>query len=495
MSKKKNIIKRKFVQFGLNNPTSSAVTVDLFDTNTLSLVPSNDSVSFPNQVTPQISVSTTNYSQIVYNPTTDRIWSANSAGVIAIINPQTSTVLTTFTASVVPNALVYITPIDEIWGYNGSQIIRFNPSGSEIGTFIVTGFPTFTAMTLCGSTNDVYLADTANETVILINPFTLAVDNTISLPVGANPVQLIYASTTDKMYVLTQTASVRVINCQTEAIIATVGAYNCVTGCFVSDNNEVWIYDNTSNDIIKINSSSDTAIGTISGYSAPFSLTYVQKVNYVYVGDFSGGNVDIIDADDDSAVLTMAGFTGFKGVLYYAPSVNYMYATGASTAIIQVISASGSRFYIDGSSDYNQFVQDNLITPKKADRIVIYGEQQSDIDNGLIMIQLDATGIECQNTILPNIATSNNQYQSQISQNDFKMLVFNSDTKIRYVIPAFTSIQWVVYYREIKEVDLLSGRSILEEGSFDVHDNDHLSYTVEDLNRTKWLPAFVRRNG
>lgn len=140
--------------------------------------------------------------------------------------------------------------------------------------------------------------------------------------------------------------------------------------------------------------------------------------------------------------------------------------------------------YISGSTDYNLFTRDILANPKKIDRIMIYGQSNTNLVNNLTINKVDATGDSCAYPILPLTIVSSNQFQGQIAQLDVKDFVLDVTTNINYTIPKNTTVKWVIYYKEYVKSDMLAGRVMISEfdsmlvSNPDTYDEKYLTDTA-----------------
>lgn len=117
------------------------------------------------------------------------------------------------------------------------------------------------------------------------------------------------------------------------------------------------------------------------------------------------------------------------------------------------------QFYITGTANYNQFVRDNMVNPKKLDRLMIYAQSTSNLDIPILVNFEDATGNTCRETFLPSITVSPYQYKGGIGQLDFKDVVLDVETTISTTIPKRTTIKWVLFYKQYNLSNMLSAAS------------------------------------
>ena|SRR3990167_5924324 len=158
-------------------------------------------------------------------------------------------------------------------------------------------------------------------------------------------------------------------------------------------------------------------------------------------------------------------------------------------------SVSLGSIYITGSSNYNQFVRDNMVNPKKLDRIMIYAQNESNLFRPVLVNTEDATGNTCSDAYLPNITVSASQYQGKIGQLDFKDVVLDVSTTLNVTIPSHTTIKWVLFYKQYDKSDLLSGsvaiKSLCSKKGTQTYDE---KYLIDTALISSWVTIMETKN-
>src|SRR3989304_3608533 len=117
-------------------------------------------------------------------------------------------------------------------------------------------------------------------------------------------------------------------------------------------------------------------------------------------------------------------------------------------ADVRTIDIVGNNFSIQGTTNYNSFVRDTLVNPKKLDRIMIYASATADLIQPLIPTIIDATGNSCSEVRNPELTISSNQFQGLIAQIDFENFILNVNTYITYSILRQRTVSIVLYYKQ-----------------------------------------------
>ena len=128
--------------------------------------------------------------------------------------------------------------------------------------------------------------------------------------------------------------------------------------------------------------------------------------------------------------------------------------------------SSGSGFYITSPYNYNSLLQDIQNSPMLVRRIELIVENISQFSQPLTILKRDANGNQCQFPRLPNTELSVNQIQSNIASLDFKKNEFILDDNSlfsQYTFPANSATRMLVFYKQIKRIEMLSGQVVFKE--------------------------------
>lgn len=459
------------VEFSLTNPTNADINVNLFDNNNLIDVPSALPVgAYPNTLGRTFnSFSTTN--TLAIDDTRSYAAFADTSSNFAIVNLKTGENIVSINGSSYNNitSLIYVSITDKYYAVQSTKLIQINSLTGVIESTITIGV-VLNDIVFNSINNNIYGVNSTLRIVGYVSIYSFNVSSvvTIALPAVGNPNKVIFTPINNSIYVLNTSGSrISIVDCATNLYVSdlTVGIGQPTGGTFNPLNNQLYFYDDATTLIKILNIPSNTLSGsTILLSGKIFVMSYSANTNHIWA--YSNSNaIYIMDCTLNTLVNTLPLPTPTAGKLQYSTSLNTVYTTfnNATYPYISELIAPSSAFYIVGSSDYNLFVRDSLYNPKKVDRIMIYAELNSNLTNAVQINTEDASGLSCSDIKLPNTTVGTAQYQGQISQLDFDNLILDLNTSLNYTIPAFTTISWVLYYKQYHTTDLLSGTVTITE--------------------------------
>lgn len=490
------------VEFALNNPTSNNIEVDLLASDLVNFNTTPLLGLYPDTIGQQINVGS-GYDGLAYDTIRKNIVVGNALNNLKIFDASTREILFSTTLTIAPKKMLYVEQVDLIYaigtmGLNGGIVSVINPAnGVEIKTIPFGAVLSLNDLVYCPNNGLLYIKDaSADQKIWLLNTLSNTNVGYIQPPLGGFTAFLTYVSSNNSIYVFDQVfTSVYQFTCSNNTLATTIGAAGvAVKGDYSLQNNQVYYQDSGAGLMKIIDVDTNTITGTtIAGFGGTLSdITYSGQTNHFWVVDDTANSIKIIDADSDSVISTLAIPPLWSGNIVYANNINTVYTSpndvGAGN-YIQQINASGSEMFISGSTDYNSFVRDTLTNPKKLDRLMIYAENNANLLNPLGVNKLDANGNQCSLVRLPNITVGGNQFQGQIGQLDFENYILDITASFTYTLPAFTTIKWVLYYKEYERSDLLYGVSMIE--SFDANlPEDPNTYDEKYLQATRLKPAY-----
>jgi len=497
------------VEFSLYNPTISPVNAGLFDVNSTIEVPVSDNpIAYPDTNTNQILLGAT-YDGIAYDSKRKNIITGDSNGNIKVVNVSTLQVVSSSQATVSPRKMIYIESVDRIYAIgrmgagNNKYISEINPAtGAEVGVFIAPSSPSFTDIAFSPVNNKIYAR--SNSGIATLFVFSI-ITNTYLPPVNSasffSANFMTYSESNNSIYTFGFLGNnISKLDCNTDTIVAniTTGVNQAYNGVFNSVNNQIYYQDNNASIIRILDIATDTVIApTILGLTGNInSLAYSPVTNTIWGMGNTGANVYVINANGNFLESNIIKPVSWTGQIIYAANINMVYTTPDNAlggGYIQQISPSASQFFIEGSSSYNLFVNDNLVNPKKLDRIIIYAEDISNLSNPMEFLVTEATGDSCSFPILPNTTVVTDQFQGQIGLIDVDDYILDATTKIDYIIPPLTKISLVIYYKQYTRSDLLAGKVMIKE--FDVlKSEDPNTYTDDYIEETRLRPIIEINN-
>jgi len=484
------------IELELTNPTASPVAFNVFNSNVLSSVPDTNGVNtFPNALSNQITVGSMN-SAVTYAPSNNRIYSGNSTGLIQVINPSTLEIEATIQATSGAANLIYASGVDKIFGIDTSaNVIHVIDVATNTLAFTITSVGAIFGDIVYSSINSqIYVTDTVAGTVQVYNAVTYTLVTTIAL--GGAPNYLGYSEITNEVYISEFAAGIEIINGSSNTITGSIGGFGIAAfQVYNSVDQEMYVFDGGLLSFVRVDVNTASIVGApIGGFGADVVAgAYSPKDNIIYAADFFSGFIRLIDGTTKTIILSIPIPPFFLGQVIYASGIDQLYFATDGIApfdYIQQLSGTNNQFFIGGSTNYDQFIQDTLINPKKVDRIRIDAGDIGQLSNTLGIKVEDASGLQVNYSKLPNVTIATNQFQGQIGQVNFDNLILFSGTSIDYIIPPLTTITWIVYYKEYKRADLLAG-NINGYYEFDVEPPfDINKYDEVYLEKTRRKPTY-----
>jgi hypothetical protein len=352
---------------------------------------------------------------------------------VLVIDCNTNTFVTSITLSLTAQtySISYNSSINSIYvcDFNGSIVYRINCNTNTIVAFqslTLTDNPVIVRYN--NITNSVYVFCNGNPVAYELNPITLGIINTIVIPEIAK---------------------------------------NTGAAAFVTVNNSIY-YQNVFNNIRQFFCSTNTINPTVIPFTSSTLSIKFNPINVlIYIPDYSAiiDNIKIytpstnnlIDSISTNVLNTNDGCLVHQSIKNSVYSVNSPYNNIPNT--YQVLEISNSNFYITGSQNYNNFLQDIQLNPMMIRRIDLISDNQNQIFEPFNIIKRDANGNKCNFIKLPNIEVSKFQFHSNIASIDFdyKELILDNNTIFsQYTFKKKSKTTMILYYKQISRIDIVT---------------------------------------
>ena len=502
----KPILDYSTVEFELSNTTNKSVNVDLFNSNNNVVVPEENPIgSFPNSLGRLLPPTGQNRAIAIDEKRNNLGVFDVGVGSFSIVNIKTGVLLSqqiglTYGGVV---KVIYVDVTDKYYAIKTGLILQLNSNTGEIEESISVGGASPNDIVFNPLNNNLYVTISSAKILayVNINSFSLPNVNQINIPtLTGTPKKIILSTVNNVTYLLDDTDNkVWTINTSINILSGsiTTGVGSPKLGIYVVNNQQVYYYDSSTGRIKFIDVNTNLVVGqTIVLSSDMADMTYSSDLNYLWLYVSSNNNISVLDAGANLVISTTPINPIYNGQIVYSGNFNSIYFT-TNLSLVQEMVSNSSSFNISGSSNYNSFVRDNLVNPKKLDRVMIYAEDNQDLINAMGLIEEDASGESCSETKLPNTTVGTGQFQGQIGQLDLSNFILDVTTKINYTIPAFTKVTWVIYYKEYKRKDFLRGMTMIQEHDVrkpidpDTYDEKHLIDTALTPN---WMDMMETRN-
>lgn len=312
-----------------NNPPSSAVTLLPVSkaTSKTSVVCSPSSVAAGSSRTVRCTATVRGYS-----PTGTVEWSIKSTIANITLGGSMPFGDEPTAAAFVPPDYVYVTD-----SANSTVSVIDTSTNAVIATIPAGLGPS--GIAFAPSDGDVYVANSLYGTVSVIDASTRKVVATI--PVGLDPSGIVFAPSNDDVYVANAFSNtVSVISTSTNTVVAevTVGGFPGALA-FVSANDAVYVAQWLSNTTAVIDTSTNTVVATIPVGAKPSGIAFVPSNADVYVTNFGSNTTSVIDVSANAVVATIPVGSGPNGIAF-ASSDGDVYVANLESNTTTVIAAS-----------------------------------------------------------------------------------------------------------------------------------------------------------
>lgn len=467
------------VEFNIVNPTTSPYTIDLF----------NGYNQVPVPITPNIPVSPiatsiydTGFGSIYYtaycSSNNSLYASENNANKISIFNASTNVLTSNISGAGSPYSLCYNSINNRIYytdsGGSADTIRIVNcVTNLIIGSITIPSFGDG-IIVFNSSENKAYVSSTVSNSVYVIDCSTDTLLTSIN--VGSTSIGICYNSLNNSIYVpCFSTGEVKVIDCSTDSVSSTITGFSSPS--FVSYNSfsdDVYVSNSGTDELIVLDCSTNTVINTISVGVNPYYSGYNPYNNYIYVSNQTSLTISIINCSNNTLVSNISFSVDPPLGLTYNPSKNNMYV--GQSSFLYTVDTFVLVPFIEGTTDYNQFVRELQNIPKRVRHIRLTTESYSQMGVPLYLLKRDANGIFCGDPKIPTEYLRPEDYQSFICELPFspKELILNNNEIISgYTLAPESTVKMTIYFDEIDMSDLLSEK---------LNVYNQIETKVEDLN-------------
>jgi len=373
--------------------------------------------------------------------------------------------------------------------YENNSIIKLDSNGNTLSTLNTTGSP-IRDIVYISNTNTFFSINAG--ALLELSSDAQAILNTYATFGG---VSLQYNSNNNYLYIL-QGTIVRVFDCGTNSPVTNINlGGNATIMSEVTNANEIYYFDNTTNLLQKIDCNTNTLV--LINLSLPNVLGngLIYYNNYLYVTSLSSNIIDIVDTNTDTyfnsitipatftfnpfysainpitnqlfltdfnltrqyavidlptnslvSVNSLGGVGGTYGVIYNQLT-NSMYISGS---LFSVVTFTATPFFIGGSTNYNAFVNNLNFSPIFIEEIRILTQSQTQLYNQVQFTKIDSNGNQIFFPEFPITKVDSYQQQGNIASLKLNGLVFDGRTYInQYVINPSEVVSFEIIYKQL----------------------------------------------
>lgn len=447
------------VQFNLINTTSSDIYVNLFNTDNLNPVTVNPIITSP----ANSQLSSTNVgigSRFSAVDSVNQVFITNFSTNFVDVYDENNNLVTSINIGLNSGFIRY-NPINDTMYVQSGTSPNYN-SISLIKCSTYTFLLTFTFPTNIGvfdintSSNIMYVPTNAFGTVELYDCNNNTIIGSVSIT-GGNISICTYNSNNNCIYTNNVTLNtVNKIDCNTNTYIPLGISLPSINSPFVFNPNTNKLYGSgqLNYTYFEIDTTTDTLINLVATeYLGLNAITCAVDYfdNILYVTAFTG-NLLIYNLNSNTLLSNVNyGFNNAQGTTF-SPNNRRMYI---STIIQNLFSFTtvdiySTSYYIQGSSNYNLFVNSLNSEPIFIQLVRIITQNQNQLTNQLQLTTIDSTGFQ---TFKPNFPINQvdvNQDQGNIGEVRLENQVFDGRTYVnQYKINPYENVSLEIYYKQL----------------------------------------------
>lgn len=449
--------REQVVQFNLINTTSSDIYVNLFNTDNLNPITTNPTIS--NVANSQLSSTNvgigSRFSAI--DLVTNQVYITNFTSNLVDVYDENNNLITSINIGT-NSAFIRYNPVNDIMYVQSGTSPNYNSiTLIKCGTYVVLGtftFPSNIFIFDINTTSNVMYVPSALGTVILYDCVSNSITGSISITGGVSICA--YNVNNNCVYINNSTLNtIDKINCNTNTFVP-LGISLSATTPFVFNPNTNKLYGsgNVSYTYFEIDTATDTLTNLIPtayvGLNA-ISCAVDYFDNLLYVTAFTN-NLLIYNLNNNTLLSNVNyGFNNAQGTTF-SPNNRRMYIS----TIIQnlysftTVNIYSTSYYIQGSSNYNLFVNSLNNEPIYVQLVRIITQNQNQLTNQLQLTTIDSTGFQ---TFKPNFPINQvdvNQDQGNIGEIPLNNQVFDGRTYVnQYKINPYEIVSLEIYYKQL----------------------------------------------
>lgn len=457
------------VQFNFTNSTSNSISVDLFDTATLSQLPTSP-ISNPTYPIGNVAIFSAGDYRQVYNSNNNSIYLLNLLNQTISIYDISTTLVTTLALPTtnafdlsfcVANNSVYVTDFNA-----GSPIIIIDCTLNVVsGTILVNVNEELSFIEYNAINNTMYIGVgdfiAFTNFIYFLDCSTNILTSSVTYPYGSNTINFSNVTTLNFIY-FTFNTDIGKINCSTNTITGifipiTNGTNNKLI--FNSNNNLLYGTEGGSNILFVIDTSNDTFLFDLSlSSNTPSTSKNIRlnnSTNQLFIGVLNN-SFDIFNCETNTLVQTnLLSTTGLFFDMLYIDSTQTIFTTDTNTLLIPISTQySITPFYVIGSSNYNSFVNNLNNEPIEIQLIRLVTQSQNQLTNQLQLTTIDSNGNQTFTPNFPINQVSAFQEQGNIGEVPLENIIFDGRTYInQYQFNSNETTSFEIYY---KQLDLTS---------------------------------------
>ena len=342
-----------------------------------------------------------------------------------VIDCFTNTIIATIVGADIGFSMFFNTNNNLLYGLGSTSVFVINVSSNTIQTSI-TGLVGCIGITINLSSNLAYITNSLTNIILIVDcTYNILTAQTITLNPASSPQNIIYNKNNNLLYIANATSS-------------------SVAVCDVKSNS--FLFD------IILTPNTQPLI--------PFDLVLNETTNSLFIT--SGGldeQYSIVDCNTnlfEQTILISSATNQLNGIILNRDS-NILYISGSTSNVLygfNAISTPQNTYYVDGSVDYNFFIQNLYYEPIKVNYIGLSLinssiQAQKSFYNNMQLVEVSATGQSATYSNLPISQLDINSDQNVILM-PFNNLIMDGRTYLsNYIINPYSFITFNVYFNQL----------------------------------------------
>jgi YVTN family beta-propeller protein len=254
---------------------------------------------------------------------------------------EENTVIATITVGVIPHGVAFDSANNRMYVTNSDDdtVSVINTATNNVDATISVGNDP-RGIAFDSANNRMYVANYDSDNVSVINTATNNVDATIS--VGTRPIGVAFDSANNRMYVTnSDDDTVSVINTATNNVDATISVGTAPSPspwsiAFDSANNRMYVANNAVGTVSVINTATNNVDATITVGAGPIGVAFDSANNRMYVANLGADTVSVINTATNNVDATITVGAGPFGIAFDSAN-NRMYVANRSADTVSVI--------------------------------------------------------------------------------------------------------------------------------------------------------------
>jgi YVTN family beta-propeller protein len=239
-----------------------------------------------------------------------------------------------------PYGMAFAPTVNKIYVANSTDgtVTVLNPETNAVSATVTVGtLPGYCIY--CPSNDRVYIQNQNSSNVTVLNPQTNAILATVT--VGANQKQGCYAPTVDKIFIPNWGSdTISVIDCVNNTVVATVAlTYSVYGSSYCPSSDRVYISYAAMGQVLVLNPTTYVVQNTITVGTQPADSCYCPTQDRIYISNSGSNNVSVIDCKNNTVIATIAvGTTPYA--IAYDPGCDRIFVRNGGSSNISVINPS-----------------------------------------------------------------------------------------------------------------------------------------------------------